>query len=255
MPKTINCPNCNRVLNIPDSLFGKRVKCPSCNTVFTAEMTGAGSFEDESSGRGSPSSESEEVVARKRPAPPPDEEEGREGEQPRVRRRPARGREDEEDLEDSYEDSTAEDEYEDEKVYRRRSRRRRAREAVAGPAIALMIFGITAMIINVILMVLFIAVAMNQPPPDPRLIAQPGASVGYQMGKYSWSVASFVGICFGGIVFLGASKMKNLESFGYAMTACIIALLPCHYCCMLGIPFGIWGLIVLNRADVKSAFS
>ena len=64
----------------------------------------------------------------------------------------------------------------------------------------------------------------------------------------------FLGICLGGTMFLCAWKMKNLESYGYALTASIIALLPCQYCCVLTLPFAIWALIVLNQPDVKSAF-
>jgi len=49
--------------------------------------------------------------------------------------------------------------------------------------------------------------------------------------------------------------MKNLESYGWAMTACILGMLPCHSCCILGLPFGIWGLTVIHKPEVKSQFS
>jgi hypothetical protein len=57
------------------------------------------------------------------------------------------------------------------------------------------------------------------------------------------------------LVFFGALKMKNLRSRGLAMTSCIVAMLPCSICCLAGLPLGIWGLVVLNSEDVKSAFS
>ncbi len=56
------------------------------------------------------------------------------------------------------------------------------------------------------------------------------------------------------VITYGAVKMKNLKSFGLAMTASILALIPCGSCWLLGIPFGIWALVVLSRPDVKSAF-
>lgn len=58
-----------------------------------------------------------------------------------------------------------------------------------------------------------------------------------------------------GLTFFGALKMKNLENFGLAMAASIVALIPCFGpCCCIGIPAGIWSLVVLNKPEVKSAF-
>jgi hypothetical protein len=58
------------------------------------------------------------------------------------------------------------------------------------------------------------------------------------------------------IVLIGAIKMKNLESYSFAMAAAIIAMIPCfHSCCgLLGLPFGIWALVVLNDPMVRAAF-
>jgi len=56
-------------------------------------------------------------------------------------------------------------------------------------------------------------------------------------------------------VFNGAIKMKNLQNNTTAKTAAIVALIPClGPCCVLGIPFGIWALVVLSRPHVKDAF-
>jgi hypothetical protein len=49
-------------------------------------------------------------------------------------------------------------------------------------------------------------------------------------------------------------KMKKLERYGLAMTASILAMLPCSLCCVLGLPIGIWALVVLMKPEVKSAF-
>lgn len=49
--------------------------------------------------------------------------------------------------------------------------------------------------------------------------------------------------------------MKSLENYGFAMAASIIALIPCMGpCCILGIPFGIWSLVVLSDPVVRSSF-
>jgi hypothetical protein len=57
-----------------------------------------------------------------------------------------------------------------------------------------------------------------------------------------------------GLVIFGGLKMKNLESRGLAMAASIIALIPCFACYCLGIPVGIWSLVVLSKPEVKAAF-
>jgi hypothetical protein len=64
-----------------------------------------------------------------------------------------------------------------------------------------------------------------------------------------------IGIGIGVLIIVGASKMKKLESYGTAMAGAIVAMIPCMSpCCLLGLPFGIWALVVLNDPAVKSAF-
>jgi hypothetical protein len=49
--------------------------------------------------------------------------------------------------------------------------------------------------------------------------------------------------------------MQQLTSHGLAMAAAIIAMIPCFSpCCVLGLPFGIWALVVLSKPEVKSQF-
>ncbi len=66
---------------------------------------------------------------------------------------------------------------------------------------------------------------------------------------------NFVTLAVSGLIFWGAWKMKQLENHGLAVLASIVAMLPCiSPCCVLGLPFGIWALVVLFRPDVKSSF-
>ena len=60
-----------------------------------------------------------------------------------------------------------------------------------------------------------------------------------------------------GIIIFGAVKMKNLESRALALTASILAMIPClspASCCVVGIGIGIWALVVLNKPEVKAGF-
>ncbi|MCY2959510.1 MAG: hypothetical protein NTY35_05030 [Planctomycetota bacterium] len=76
--------------------------------------------------------------------------------------------------------------------------------------------------------------------------------------------SSMVGNVVGGIlniggaalIAFGAWRMKEMKSYGLAMTASILAMIPCFTscCCLLGLPAGIWALIVLLDKDVKAAF-
>ena len=68
-------------------------------------------------------------------------------------------------------------------------------------------------------------------------------------------VFSVIGLIMSVVVFMGASKMKNAESYGFAMAASILAMIPCiSPCCLLGLPLGIWALVVLLKPEVKAAF-
>jgi hypothetical protein len=48
--------------------------------------------------------------------------------------------------------------------------------------------------------------------------------------------------------------MKRLESRAGARAACIVGMLPIAGCCLIGLPFGIWGLVVMANPDVDRAF-
>jgi hypothetical protein len=66
---------------------------------------------------------------------------------------------------------------------------------------------------------------------------------------------AFVGLVTSILVLVGAQKMKNRRSYGWAMAASIIAVCPCiGPCFLLGLPFGIWSLVVLCDESVKAAF-
>ena len=228
MASTFECPKCGRELKVPDELLGKKVKCPACQSVF---ITAA---EEEPPAPPPAASEPQEGIIPNRAAPEATEEPTEE-ERPRKRAR------------------RWEDDYEEEDYSRPRSRRRRAQSAVAGPAIALMVLGAMYICINIgilILRILNFSSAINAAPPG----VDPASAAGFRFGIYFGFVIELLGMLLGGTIILGAIQMKNLGNYGLAMTASIAALLPCHYCCLLGIAFGIWALIVLNQEDVKSAF-
>ena len=77
-------------------------------------------------------------------------------------------------------------------------------------------------------------------------------SAGYLVGTV---IGHILFLSVNGIVLAGAIQMMKLRSYGFAMTASILAVIPCcSPCFILGIPFGIWGIVVLSNAQVKHAF-
>jgi hypothetical protein len=149
-----------------------------------------------------------------------------------------------------YDDRGDPDDYEDRP--RRGGRRDRARERVLMPAIFLMIaggLGFAYAVFNAA--VFFSGVNDNQPNPifkeDPNLKNDPG----YKAVQYAVVIGTVIGSA---LVFVGGLQMKNLKNRGFVMFTSILAMTPCNCCCLLGLPFGIWALVVLNDETVKRAF-
>jgi len=58
-------------------------------------------------------------------------------------------------------------------------------------------------------------------------------------------------------VVFASTKMRKLKSHGMVLTAAILSMIPCltpSCCCVIGLPVGIWTLVVLSKPEVKSAF-
>jgi hypothetical protein len=74
-------------------------------------------------------------------------------------------------------------------------------------------------------------------------------------GGASGIISGVIVLAASALVIFGAIKMRQLQSWGLAMAASIVALLPClGPCCCVGLPVGIWCLVILNKPEVKSAF-
>ena len=71
----------------------------------------------------------------------------------------------------------------------------------------------------------------------------------------SASPGNLFGLAMSVLVLIGAAKLQSLKSREFAFAAAILAMIPCLTpCCILGLPFGIWALVVLNKPEVKSQF-
>lgn len=120
---------------------------------------------------------------------------------------------------------------------------------VAAPAICLMIVG------GLDIGVCLLSLALNL--LGMGLGAAEGGSSGgaamLQGGVGLFSAA--VGVLWGSALIFGATQLKGLKSHKNSMAVTIMAMLPCfNPCCLLGLPFGIWSLIVLLKPEVREAF-
>jgi hypothetical protein len=135
------------------------------------------------------------------------------------------------------------------------SRGGRARQAVSGPATALLVTAILGIALQLLNLVLVLAgVGFMAAQQQAGAAGQNAQMMAFFRGTGA-IVGAIVGSLIGIVIALGAVKMKNLQSYGLAMTASILAMIPCvSPCCLLGLPFGIWAVVVLGRPEVKSAF-
>ena len=57
------------------------------------------------------------------------------------------------------------------------------------------------------------------------------------------------------LVGIAGWNMRQLKSYGLAVTASILVMLPIHVLFPIGLPIGIWSLSVLMREDIRRAFA
>lgn len=122
-----------------------------------------------------------------------------------------------------------------------------ARDAVIAPAVALLVAGIIGLVSMGGLTVLGTIgwLAEDAANANAEEVAE------FITGVLMFTVAAGANAA---IIFC-AIQMQRLKSYGLALTGAILAVIPgISPCCVLGIPFGIWALVVINQPDVKNAF-
>ncbi len=87
-----------------------------------------------------------------------------------------------------------------------------------------------------------LGLAASEQPPTKLLWALAMAAI----------VAIWVAV--GIITIIGAVKMRRLELYPLVVITTVTAMLPCSPGCLIGLPCGIWALVVLSRAEIRAAF-
>lgn len=126
-----------------------------------------------------------------------------------------------------------------------------AEQQVLGPATGLIVVGVIGFVLSIAgLIANLTGAVVNLPGMDHNtelLTRTLSGTVGI--------VSSVVSILLSGIILWGGMQMKALRNYPLAMTASILAIVPClSPCCLLGLPLGIWAAVVLARPEVKATF-
>src|SRR5262249_24515913 len=132
--------------------------------------------------------------------------------------------------------------------------RAQAQSAVKAPAICLMLTGVLGSLVNFANGVAWIVA----PDQLRKLVAFGGAPNDPAQQQVQTDVGIGSGFLFGLLgllIVVAAIQMFRGRTYGLAMAGAILAMINIgNLCCCLGLPFGIWALIVLVRPEVRAAF-
>lgn len=132
--------------------------------------------------------------------------------------------------------------------------RANAARLVAPPAICLIVlYSISILLLAVALVVTTFA-AILRPVERSRYDASSnaGAATTYALGQF---VGASVVLVLHGCALGGAVQMLRRRTYILAMTTAVLAVIPiCSALYVVGIPFGIWAVIVLCQPSVRQAF-
>ena len=102
-------------------------------------------------------------------------------------------------------------------------------------------------IINILCIIPFVLLMGTRILSNSRMLGERGLDM-------KVAALSLLITCAGAVTVYGVMRMKELENYKLAVLGCVLAVLPVTPGCLLGVPFGVWALIVLTRKDVKYAF-
>jgi hypothetical protein len=84
-------------------------------------------------------------------------------------------------------------------------------------------------------------------------LGEEGAPI--RMGQTLIQAIYFFTLVASPFIIIGAVNMLKGRKYSSAKMAAILAMIPATSCCfILGIPFGVWALIVLSKPEVKAFF-
>jgi hypothetical protein len=139
--------------------------------------------------------------------------------------------------------------------------RARALAMVQAPAMCLLIFALVSVVACLALGAMTLSgVDLNQGMMKLFKINPPAPSAGQEATQRQFARISGVanvtlGVVWNLTVALGAYRMRQLRSRGLAMTAAVLAIVPCFsVCCLASMPIGLWAVTTLGKPEVSPHF-
>lgn len=118
-----------------------------------------------------------------------------------------------------------------------------------GPGIGLMVTGGMALaytVFNIYLILTMGVENLGNVPTDPT------ERQAFMVGAYGANIMMLVSSV---LIVIGGIQLMTLKTYMFALITTILAMLPCTcFCFVFTLPFGIWGIIVLQDPIVKAAF-
>jgi hypothetical protein len=130
---------------------------------------------------------------------------------------------------------------------------------VAAPAIMLVIVGCLGLVANCLL-----GVGLNALRQDRGPVVRPAGMddetfKAYERGRATaplldCCLISLPTLAVYPLIIVAGVRMRQLRSRWLAITGAVLAMLPCSAVMLLGIPVGVWSLIVMADPTVREAF-
>jgi hypothetical protein len=133
------------------------------------------------------------------------------------------------------------DDDDDDWTRRRRRSKRKAREMCLAPGIVFIVIAV----LDIVLMGLAVLGGLDE--------IRSGEKDENTVPGIVFSIASILAAV---VILLGGIQMIRLQTWGLVLAASILCLIPCiSPCVIVGIPCGVWGLVVLFNGKVRDSFT
>jgi hypothetical protein len=131
-----------------------------------------------------------------------------------------------------------------------------AHQKVMGPAIGLIVSGALDVVFGLVCLGMGLFALSVPNTPVPKNVTNPEAyELGRSTGKGGPLCLGMLSMVVGVPIIVGGTSMLQMHSYGFVFASSILAVIPCiSSCFLISIPFGIWGLVVLNNPEVRAAF-
>ena len=220
MPIEFDCTQCGQRLRTPDDTAGKQARCPGCGTLVPIP------------------SQSEPMVG----------SETSEGSSPTASQSPP----------NQFADPPPVNPYQSsaEAVSHVALSPGEARSRLLGPAIGLIVAGLMTVVPIVQLTVnsiITFEVTVDQVQAELPDDAETQAMATFVVA--ATLIVMLTVLCTAtALVIGGAIAMLRVRWYWLAKAGTILSFCPCYCCFPIGLPFGIWGLMVLNDVNIRAAF-